>query len=278
MCKVRELLFKLRKANALAGMQVLNAGYPTLNTTYRGQAETTDGEVFQGFIKDVTCRQLFNEVFAFALAKHLGLPVAETMLCEVSPSVQKLATGAEYASYPSGSRIALLSVDTLAVSLMPQVSDPELKDLDPGLVNHLCNWSRLGELYAFDTWIANIDRNPGNILLDQKGDYHLIDHGSSFTGEKWKPTSFVPDHSYPCRLQEWLSPKLKPANRTHASSAIGDFDQKLENIATNDIYTALEIDLLQDSDLECSLLQFLDARIEYVNSLAHNSMFAKPVS
>lgn len=43
----------------------------------------------------------------------------------------------------------------------------------------------LGRLIAFDAWIANIDRNIGNVLLVDSDSFMIIDHGAILGGSNW---------------------------------------------------------------------------------------------
>ena len=45
----------------------------------------------------------------------------------------------------------------------------------------------LGRLIAFDAWVANIDRNIGNVLLVSADSFVIIDHGQVLGGCNWPP-------------------------------------------------------------------------------------------
>ncbi len=54
----------------------------------------------------------------------------------------------------------------------------------------LLNWSELGTVAAFDEWLANSDRNPGNLIyVDQS--LHIIDHAEAFGGSIRKDCSLT---------------------------------------------------------------------------------------
>lgn len=60
---------------------------------------------------------------------------------------------------------------------------------------------------AFDDWIANTDRNLGNLLRLGKGRYLLIDHGHALGGPAWMPTSLLrATREFANTLRRLLSP------------------------------------------------------------------------
>ena len=61
-----------------------------------------------------------------------------------------------------------------------------VKDDSPGANQLFSTWKGLDDTAAFDEWLANTDRNLGNILYDGHGrTFWLIDHGRALTGEYW---------------------------------------------------------------------------------------------
>lgn len=65
------------------------------------------------------------------------------------------------------------------------------------LRNTFLKFKLLGRLIVFDFWIANIDRNVGNVMLISSDSFTLIDHGAILGGSAWpmsvhgKPTHYV---------------------------------------------------------------------------------------
>jgi hypothetical protein len=88
-----------------------------------------------------------------------------------------------------------------------QLSNPGIK-LPAQIVQEFAKWPHLGALMAFDIWIANTDRHPGNLLFGGNGDIWLIDHGHSFTGPTWLGNNLDPSANYANRLTQWLTPEL----------------------------------------------------------------------
>jgi len=188
-----------------------DAGIANLSDTYRGQILTKDG-VRHAIIKDIPVRELANELMAYVLAAELGLAVPPAFLVAAAEDVlvTKHAPKLDKVSLLFGS--ADLSSPSVAQIVNTKVG------LDPAalqrVVDALINSGRLGNIYGFDAWSANIDRHPGNILLAFEAMPWLIDHGRCFTGQQWLPKDLVADRLFVSRLKSWLTPRLSPTQRS----------------------------------------------------------------
>jgi hypothetical protein len=188
-----------------------DAGIANLSDTYRGQILTGNG-VRNAILKDIPVRGLANELMACVLAAELGLAVPPAFLVAAAENVlvTKHAPKLDKVSLLFGS--ADLSSPSVAQIVNTKVG------LDPAalqrVIDALVNSGRLGNIYGFDAWSANIDRHPGNILLAFEALPWLIDHGRCFTGQKWLPEDLVADRLFVSRLKAWLTPSLSPAQRT----------------------------------------------------------------
>src|SRR5690606_22477174 len=88
------------------------------------------------------------------------------------------------------------------------------------ILQDILAWADLGHLYAFDSWIANIDRHPGNLLFGGKDEIWLIDHGHCFSGPTWEPSDLDPGAAYRNRLAEWLTCHLTPDQKHQRAAEI----------------------------------------------------------
>lgn len=68
----------------------------------------------------------------------------------------------------------------------------------------LKRWDKLPKLLAFDNWVANQDRNTGNITIKSKNDFYLIDHGNVPVSEKWKNSDLSISDDYVNKLLKAL--------------------------------------------------------------------------
>jgi hypothetical protein len=97
-----------------------------------------------------------SEIAAYLLSRHLGLDM-------VPPVVERQVKGVKGA--------AVFWIEGV------RPWDPSSPPKVPG-----ANWSRqTSRMFMFDQLIANIDRNQGNLLLDDGGHVFLIDHSRAFT-------------------------------------------------------------------------------------------------
>ncbi|MEY9884975.1 HipA family kinase [Bradyrhizobium sp. USDA 329] len=187
-----------------------DAGIPNLGDTYRAQILTANG-VRAAIVKDIPLRELANEIMAATLASALGLPTPPAFIVAATESV--LVT--RYA--PKVDKVSFLfgSADLSSPSVAQIINTKMGLDLAAlrRVIDALVKSGRLGSLYGFDAWAANIDRHPGNILLAFDALPWLIDHGRCFTGQNWVPNDLVADRSFVSRLKGWLTPKLSASQK-----------------------------------------------------------------
>lgn len=64
------------------------------------------------------------------------------------------------------------------------------------LIDDLIKWQQLPTLLAVDEWMANVDRNLGNLFRHGVGDYSVFDHGELLSGGGWCPAGKEHDLPY----------------------------------------------------------------------------------
>lgn len=140
-----------------------------INDTFIGMVDFgKNTEAVRAIVKFIgSHRELFVECACAILGRELGLPIPQPMLVKVShmvlpdkvrPQKNKIIFGSEYTNYPS-LRQALLN---------REIALQQYK-----------KFSQLIDIGVFDEWIANGDRNPGNILYDGEDKLIFIDHGQA---------------------------------------------------------------------------------------------------
>lgn len=249
---------QIELATALPGAQAFKHGN-NVNDTFVGQILLEDGSIKDAIIKDLIPRELANELLTLVLAKAAGLPIPDGYLC-LAPSAN-LSTS-KGPSRPDG-RLVFASVNVRTPNLTFRANGitPAQQQL---LIQDVLAWSRLGGLYAFDTWVANIDRHPGNLLFGGTREVWLIDHGWCYTGPNWQAADLVPDKEYRHRLGEWLTQLMSADQKTtRRDEAIG-FNAVIKAIdiaaSSRDARLAM---LLPEVDVK-ALEQFLTQRAEKV--------------
>jgi hypothetical protein len=266
---------KIGFARILKGAQKFKVSeLPNVSDTYDGEILTSSGQIVRAILKDLPIRELANELFAAAIGHDLGLALPVVYLAIADQADLQL----QNAPMLAGSRLALASehlqqpsVGQIAFAGKPSNPAAVKAALKP-LIAKLIEAERLGEIYGFDAWAANIDRNVGNILIGPASQYWLIDHGRCFTGAVWKASDLQPAGNFPNRLKEWLTPELEPASRQQYAHEARLMAEKLPNIDLRRLGTNNGVEtLLGQSDFE-ALIEFLKARAPYTPELAANAL------
>ncbi|MFC4653541.1 HipA family kinase [Rheinheimera marina] len=132
-----------------------------INKTWKAHVKTHE-QVVVAYVKLLSPRKLYIECLCAVIGRFLGLPIPKPIIVKVSsdysddiPSGQfALGYGSEDASYPSFRR---------------HVNNEEA-------ILKLEEFSKTLDIGVFDEWIANWDRNIGNILYDGGTAFSFIDH------------------------------------------------------------------------------------------------------
>ncbi len=71
-------------------------------------------------------------------------------------------------------------------------------------LDDLKRWDQLPTLLAFDDWVANQDRNTGNITIKYSNKFHIIDHGNVPVSECWTQECLDKNRVYINKLLDGL--------------------------------------------------------------------------
>lgn len=173
-----------------------------------------DGEAKRAYVKFYPRqgRGLFNEVTGHLLAESLGMKVPRKVAIlfvpkEAVPSPPSwMETNAED-SYPAW---CCEDVASPAIKFFFRLGDV---NSSAGAVyalirEELERSKQVPAIVAFDDWVANVDRNVGNLLRLGKGDYVLIDHGQILGGRYWGCRTLQDvDRKFPNILRQLLDTK-----------------------------------------------------------------------
>lgn len=124
-----------------------------VNDARRCRVRFADGTLAMAYVKDIPPYRMLAEIVAGSLAIHLGLPAAEPILVVVGNAVL------------SGS-----------VAVPGKVFRVDLQQDAAAALTRLRAWPALLNACGFDDWVANPDRNMGNLLHDGTKAFWLIDH------------------------------------------------------------------------------------------------------
>lgn len=231
--------------------------------TYRGQVLRTNNTTANVILKDVTPKEMANELISFVLARLLSLPTPDLLLAQSDVGNLPATKGP---TTKDGRRLVLASVDVS----VPNIYFRYTNDV-PGqarLLGAITVWPPLGRLYGFDAWIANVDRHAGNILFGSGADAWLIDHGHAFTGPAWTSQELDPKASYRHRLKDWLTEHLTQAGRETRAMQAGALEAELKLIDVDGVIVSSRADSLLSNEDQNSVRSFLIMRISEVARLA----------
>ncbi|WP_132469905.1 HipA family kinase [Novosphingobium sp. ST904] len=252
-------------ATLLAGATPFNAG--NVNETYRGQIQLAGGEIALAIVKDLSIRQLTNELLASTLAHAVGLPTPRAYLTVARPSVISLNQAPQM---PDGNRLVFASVDAKTPSLAFRYE--QNPSLAPSLLAALTAWEDLGRCYGFDSWTANTDRHPGNLLFGGPKDVWLIDHGHAFTGPMWQVGDLRPTGGYDHRMGQWLTPHMGVDDRKAKAGEAAGFEALISGVDVEELIQASMVDKLLPSAEIDELRNFLRDRRPYVSYYSNQAL------
>lgn len=239
-----------------------------INDTFRGQVLTRGGETRFAIIKDLYSKELANELLVAVIGRALGLAMPDSYLGLAEADVLTLTKGPQMA----GGRLVFVSCDVGFPNLFTKLNNKIFqKAALRKIVEILCK-NNLSALYEFDTWSANIDRHPGNLLVGGDGKIWLIDHGWCFTGPAWEAADLAPSETYLNKLDLWVAPNLSDEEIATVSASVGILSEQLRAL---DLPRAAELSfaqsLLSSGDLN-ALLQFLVDRLDATPRITANSL------
>ncbi|WDQ09581.1 hypothetical protein [Klebsiella grimontii] len=136
--------------------------------------EWSDGVQRQCYVKIFAEKQgigVFNEILGYLLTKAEELPVAPKAGVLILP--EELKNEIPFPVAP----VAFLTSKINGNSPSSFYNLGQLLKFE-SLCKVIDGWERLPQTIAFDEWVANQDRNLGNVIIDANLDVTLIDHSN----------------------------------------------------------------------------------------------------
>jgi len=239
-----------------------------ISATYRGSIQMADVTVV-AVIKDIPAKELANELLAASIAIAVGLPIPTPVLAFASKDT---GIGSACPLSDGSGGLVFGSVDVGGTSVRqiymasPQESTATL------IAERLAAWDDAGRLYGFDSWIANIDRNAGNLQFGGAGGIWLIDHARGFTGSEWVSTGLDPSHEYANQLAKWLTPSLTPDQRGEMAKSVGDASDRLDPATLDSLAVGAHLAVLLTAGDRDAVVNFLADRMAHVPRLASRAL------
>lgn len=206
------------------------------------------------YAKELPEQDIIIEIICALLGKKLNLPIPEPLVV-LSLDGTKPCFASMDASHPDMNSRLNINPDTSLQNTSNNFS----------LLQLLSRWNQIVDAICFDEWIANADRNTGNILFDGNETFTLIDHNQAMR-ELDIPTShlkknqllnikkiFIKDDISKQRLKNQLQLYVDAISSGQAKE-IGDaLDLALENRQTTTII---------------NVVKFLEQRLNSLSTMA----------
>jgi hypothetical protein len=181
------------------------------NSSWFGIIKPLNGEPAEAVIKELDRKQLANEIIGYSLALAAGLRIPKAFLAVSNKSLGFPGALSAPAALQSKTGIAdglLLFASTVSGSPLlscyetmewptddgDATGDDIPDDGEASVKDILAGWDQLNQTIAFDAWLANYDRNMGNLLLGEDDEVWLIDHTHILDGPLWSAETLSDPH------------------------------------------------------------------------------------
>ncbi len=192
-------------------------------------------------------KQFVNEVTGYLLAAHAGVTQPSRGFVQHVP-ITVLQSLYPRLKFPvNRSTLPLWGTSDLGAGTAKHY----FHTVTPALIKDLQGWDKLPTAMAFDEWVANIDRNIGNLVRLAAGQYAVIDHGHVLTSPDWKAGHLISGKSYPNKLEQiaWPNGVTLPA-KSAAMHALTHHERSLTSawLELQDWWKTL----LSPEDMQCA--------------------------
>lgn len=246
-------------ANAVPGATLLNPDERGVNETFIGFLDAASGR-HRAYIKILTGKQLINELVSTTFGRAVGLPIPQGYLVRVLP--EELPDSILLRNY--GNEIFAFGSRAMDI---PDLKRRIKADGDHIVAALFATWKDWDKAMVFDEWIANIDRNSGNLLIGNPDEVWLIDHSHCFTGPDWNPTDLAPEKCYTNHIADSIIPSLNLPERMALKTKTIQFAEICKLVDTNSALNAsLASTFMEVGELQ-ALQDFLQLRVAELASL-----------
>jgi len=170
-------------------------------------------------------RQLFNELLVAHIGRALSLPIPVPYVVRIDSSL--LPESLQPPNVASPPTKGFASIDKGSPSLRRLLDE----NGSPGVAQRLFrDWKRFDDVAVFDEWLANIDRNAGNLLVHSPEEFWLIDHGHCLTGPNWKSGDLDPFGQFQNRLLAEANNTLNLIEKSNICSSAIDCQSSFSGV------------------------------------------------
>lgn len=218
-----------------------------------GNNDESQSNAFIKRFKKENEQGLINEITGYILAKHCKLPI---------PKYAALINTNNYQFDIKDESFIPWGFITSALNGKTPQSVYELGDLAgcKQLLEHIASWGSVAEAIAFDDWIANEDRNSGNIIIEDKSNIFLIDHSHFPIDLNWKADLLDPLYKSKNKLNESIYDSNCPLPIKSKISEANSNHELYYKKAQNELNYWWDLLLLKDKDKRKAIELFLKER------------------
>ena len=234
----------------------------TSNIIFKGRALLHNKKEVNVYVKDLVLQELINEILVYIVAKSLNLPVVDSFLGIVDSatlSLKKAPTASKNQSFVFLSKIS--SAKDMKFHVLSACDKMNKK-----ISEDLLEWLLLGPSLALDAWVANVDRNLGNILYAGPQEFMLIDHGQSFGGPRnWGNADLGAHKEFDCKLSQIVNKfGATQAQRKLLQDKASETKSDIDKLPIATIISKLPaIKGMEDVDVK-RMRNFLEQRIQHI--------------
>lgn len=254
----------IQLGNVVPGAKLLDKDDRGVNETFIGFVDVPVGRV-RAYIKVIGGRQLVNELIATTLGRSLGLSIPEGYLVRARP-----------ADLPDSAHLAAHSAEAVLFASR-ETSAPDLKrrmkaEGVTAIAALFAAWTDWVPCMTFDEWIANADRNAGNVLFGGPGEIWLIDHTHCFTGPNWNAPDLVPTGAWRNMIAENKIPTLTLPERIQAKRLVANLIPPVTGLDYQSVLAASQAAAFLTPDDALAVRGFISSRVSYLYDILSNRL------
>lgn len=204
------------------------------------------------YFKKVNPAQMFSEVICAITGRALGLPIPRPYIIR------------DTAGFMGAPDLLLFAMEDAGHPSMRQWVSKIDED---EVIQALLAWKQIRDAALFDEWIANKDRNQGNLLYDGNSEFVLIDHGYAFGGPGWDTGRLDPALETRNVLVELLKAVLGDVEIARLRRIAGERTPDYRGIAVPALKERALPDFYGMGAKADAVLSFLQGRIGHIPSL-----------
>lgn len=213
------------------------------------------------YAKRLPYMQFLVELMAALMGIEMGLPIPEP--AAAFSENDELWFASVDMKYPDISRHLLIENNQIANT--PQNTE---------IFYRLANWPAIQQAIGFDEWIANADRNIGNVLFDGKDQFYLIDHDQAMQ-LPYAPEIPINNGLLNTKLA-FTQDELGRHRLKHQIEVLVDgFDPALPQIIADRLRA--QIRKIDDALLN-GMVDFLNQRFNHLTAITHQKIATRQLS